>query len=95
MIAEASPIKGIDKEDVDAWDSWFVNVFSLAYQKNVKAISYINANWGAYPGFTDLKWQDARLQVNQQVADAWFKEVEKDKYLKQSEELFFQLGYKM
>ena len=95
MIAEASPINGIDKEDVDAWDTWFVNLFSLAYQKNVKAISYINANWGAYPGFTDLKWKDARLQVNQQVADDWFKEVEKDKYLKQSEELFFQLGYKM
>jgi len=93
MVAEASPINGIDKIDSDAWDTWFVNLLSLSYQKNIKAISYINADWTAYPGFTALKWNDARLQNNREVADAWFKEIEKDRYLKQSTELFDQLGY--
>jgi hypothetical protein len=93
MIAEASPINGIDKENTDVWDTWFVNLLSLTYRKNVKAISYINANWGSYPGFASLQWNDARLQNNQQVAEAWFKETGKDRYLKQSAELYELLGY--
>ena len=92
MVAEASPINGIDKDNIDAWNTWFVNFLSLTYRKNVKAISYINANWTAYPGFTSLKWKDARLQNNQQVANAWFKETGKDRYLKQSPELFRTAG---
>jgi hypothetical protein len=93
MIAEASPVNGIYKDSTEAWDTWFVNFLSLAYRKNVKAICYINANWAAYPGFTSLNWKDARLQNNQQVAKAWFEETGKDRYLKQSPELFQQLGY--
>ena len=93
MIAESSPINGIDQSNVDSWDTWFVNILSLAYRKNVKAISYINANWPSYPGFTSLNWKDARLQNNPQVANAWFKETGKDRYLKKSAELFQQLGY--
>jgi hypothetical protein len=93
MVAEASPVNGIDKNNTDAWDTWFINFLSLTYSKNVKAISYINANWPAYPGFSSLDWKDARLQNNQRVADAWFKEIAKNRYLKQSPELFQQLGY--
>ena len=93
MIAEASPINGIDKNTTEAWDTWFVNLLSLAYTRNVKAICYINANWPSYPGFTSLKWKDARLQNNQRIADAWFKETGKDRYLKQSPRLYQQLGY--
>ena len=93
MVAEASPINGIDKDNIDAWNTWFVNLLSLTYRKNVKAISYINADWNTYPGFTSLKWKDARLQNNPQVANAWFKETGKDRYMKQSPELYEQLGY--
>ena len=93
MIAEASPINGIDKSNADSWDTWFVNLLSLAYRKNVKAISYINANWPSYPGFASLGWKDARLQNNPQVANAWFNETGKDRYLKKSDGLFRQLGY--
>ena len=93
MVAEASPINGIDNNNIDAWNTWFVNFLSLSYRKNVKAISYINADWPTYPGFTSLKWKDARLQNNQQVVNAWFKETGKVRYLKQSPELFQQLGY--
>ena len=93
MIAEASAINGIDSDSTDAWDTWFVNFLSLTYRKNVKAISYINANWPSYPGFDSLNWKDARLQNNSVIADAWFKEMDKDRYLKQSPELFQLLGY--
>ena len=93
MVAEASPVNGIGKDNTDVWDTWFVNFLSLTYRKNVKAISYINADWTAYSGFASLEWKDARLQNNQQVANAWFKETGKDRYLKQSSELYEQLGY--
>jgi hypothetical protein len=93
MVAEASPINGIDKDNINAWNTWFVNFLSLTYRKNVKAISYINADWTSYPGFASLQWKDARLQNNQQLARAWFKETGKDRYLKQSAELYEQLGY--
>ncbi len=93
MIAEASPINGIDKDSLDVWNTWFVNFLSLSYQKNVKAISFINADWTSYPGFTELPWKDARLQNNPSVAEAWFKEMEKERYLKPTSDLFKQLGY--
>jgi hypothetical protein len=93
MIAEASPVQGISGDNTDAWDTWFTNFLSLTYRKNVKAISYINANWSRYPGFASLKWKDARLQNNQLLAGAWFKETGKARYLKQSPDLFEQLGY--
>lgn len=94
MIAEASPVKGIDKNSIAAWDTWFANFLSLSYRKNVKAISFINADWSSYPGFTELQWKNAQLQNNSSIADAWFEEMEKDRYLKQSPDLFKQLGYK-
>jgi hypothetical protein len=93
MVAESSPIHGISDGDLQPWDTWFVNYFSLAYQKNIKAISFINADWKRYPWVAPLNWQDARLQNNQTVADAWFMETAKDRYLKQSPRLFEQLGF--
>ena len=89
MVAESSPIYGIFDGDLRSWNTWFVNYFSLAYQKNIKAISFINADWSAGP----LDWQDARLQNNETVAEAWFMETAKDRYLKQSPQLFEQLGF--
>ncbi|NAS12886.1 glycoside hydrolase family 26 protein [Poritiphilus flavus] len=93
MIAESNPIKGIDKESADVWDDWFVNLFSFAYSKNIKAISFINEDWTRtrIPGISE--WKDSRLYNNEQVSRAWFKETEKNRYLKQSEELYKQLGY--
>lgn len=93
MIAESNPIFGIEKDNSDAWDKWFTNFFTFTYNKNIKAISFINENWSttAIGGVTD--WKDARLYNNQQVSKAWFSETNKDRYLRQSDELFEQLGY--
>jgi hypothetical protein len=93
MIAESSPVEGIDPDRDDAWNTWFVNLLSLAYRKNVKAISLINANWPSYPGFEPLEWKDARLQNNPRIAEAWFAETAKERYLKQSSDLFRELGH--
>ncbi|MEM1413379.1 MAG: glycosyl hydrolase [Myxococcota bacterium] len=90
MIAEASPIRGITAESTDAWDDWFANVFSLAYERNVKAISIINENWENFAG---SEWEDARLQNNATIAEAFFAETSAERYLKQSDELFEQLGF--
>jgi beta-mannanase len=93
MIAESNPIKGIDIEDASAWQDWFVNFFSFCYNKNIKAISFINENWQRLTIDGIGEWKDGRLYNNDQVAKAWFLETNKERYLKQSPELFEELGY--
>ncbi|WP_299550774.1 glycosyl hydrolase [Seonamhaeicola sp.] len=94
MIAESNPIYGIDKDTTKAWDDWFVNYFSFIYNKNIKAVSFINENWQNLniPGIHE--WKDARLQNNKKISEAWFMETDKEQYLKQSPQLFKLLGYK-
>ena len=93
MIAETNPVAGIEAEGTEVWDKWFVNLFSFVYEKNIKAVSFINEDWNrvAIEGIED--WDDARLYNNKQIADAWFQETGKDRYLKASPELFEQLGF--
>lgn len=93
MIAESSPIKGIDKESTEVWNQWFVNFFTFTYSKNIKAISFINEDWPSFRMAGIEEWKDSRLYNNSQISDAWFKETNKDRYLKQSADLFKQLGY--
>ena len=85
--------EGIDEESIDAWNTWFVNFLSLTYNKNVKAISFINTDWDrmAIEGISE--WKDARLQNNEKIYRAWFKETSKGRYLNQSPELFELLGF--
>ena len=93
MVAEASPVRGISSANLASWDTWFVNFFSLAYQKNIKAISFINTDWTEFEAATELGWRDARLQNNDSVAEAFFTETAKARYLKESLQLFGQLGF--
>jgi hypothetical protein len=93
MIAESSPIKGVDKESTEAWNQWFVNFFTFTYSKNIKAISFINEDWPSFRMRGIEEWKDSRLYNNSQISEAWFKETNKDRYLKQSTNLFKQLGY--
>jgi hypothetical protein len=94
MIAESSPINGIDETSMEVWNQWFVNFFTFTYHKNIKAISFINEDWSRMGIEGISAWKDSRLNNNEQVAKAWFKETGKDRYLKQSTELFNQLGYR-
>lgn len=93
MIAEANPIHGIDRENIEVWNSWFVNFFNFIYNKNIKAISFINEDWPR-TGINGIsEWKDGRLYNSKQISEAWFKETNKDRYLKQSPVLYEQLGY--
>ena len=93
MVAESTPTSGIQQRGTAAWDTWFVNFFSLAYEKNIKAISFINEDWERF-NFPGTNWKDARLQNNELIAEAWFRETNKARYLKQSPMLFTLLGYR-
>ncbi|MEM9929477.1 MAG: glycosyl hydrolase, partial [Bacteroidota bacterium] len=93
MIAEANPIQGVDQEGTTAWDQWFANFFSFIYRKNIKAVSFINEDWPRLYIPDISHWKDGRLYNNDKVAKAWFRETNKARYLKQSPELFTELGY--
>lgn len=93
MIAECNPIGGIDSKDDSVWNDWFVNFFSFVYNKNIKAISFINEDWQRLTIDGLSEWKDARLYNNNKVAKKWFKEVNKPKYLKESKDLFDQLDF--
>ncbi len=93
MAAESSPVNGIYPENLETWYTWFSNFFSVCYNKNIKAISFINTNWEQYSIDGIGSWRDARLANNELISKAWFLETNKDRYLKQSESLFEELGY--
>ena len=94
MIAESNPIHGIDTDTADVWDQWFVNFFNFIYSKNIKAVSFINEDWSSLRIDGISEWKDGRLNNNELISKAWFRETNKDRYLKQSTELFGLLGYK-
>ncbi len=95
MIAESNPVKGIStkRSGAKVWDDWFVDFFSFCYQKNIKAIAFINENWPRLRIDGIEEWKDARLYNNDKVAEAWLEETNKERYLKQSPELYELLGY--
>ncbi len=93
MIAESSPIHGIAKNNVEVWNDWFVNFFNFIYHKNIKAVCFINEDWPSLTIDGIGEWQDARLSNHKKIAEAWFDEIRKDKYLKQSDDLYDILGY--
>ena len=95
MIAESNPIFGIENNNAKVWDEWFVNYFSLVYNKNIKAICFINEDWTSVNIDGLSEWKDARLYNNELVSGAWFRETNDEKYLKESADLFRQLGYKI
>ena len=93
MIAESNPIHGVEKDNTKAWDEWFVHYFNFIYNKNIKAVSFINEDWQSLyiDGISD--WKDGRIYNNELISKAWFAETNKDRYLKQSPKLFDALGF--
>ncbi len=92
LVAEASPTNGINPGSNAVWASWFAKLFSLSYARNIKAIAFISQNWRRNPS-NGVTWEDARLSNNPLVGRAFFAETNQDRYLKQSPELFEELGY--
>lgn len=94
MVAESAPVvRGVVEGDGSIWGEWYANYFNYIINKNIKAFSYINCDWNSYPGFKGLNWGDSRIETNEAIEKAWMKEVAKDRYLKQSPNLYRILGY--
>lgn len=94
MIAESSPINGINKYATNVWESWFMNYFSFIYQTNIKAVCFINEDWTKLKIDGISNWGNAKLGNNKIVSQSFFKELENERFLKQSKELFNFLDYK-
>ncbi|MCK5267877.1 MAG: hypothetical protein KAR07_06910 [Spirochaetes bacterium] len=91
MIAEACPNGGIFPLNYKTWNEWFVKVFSYIYEKNIKAYSYINANWDLIPQFATANWGDTRTHQFPLIQNSWLNEINKPRYMKQSASLFGEL----
>ena len=81
----------------EAWEQWFTPFFKTIHDNPdvVKAVSYINCYWKSHrmwfenPTFQDV---DARLHINEEIAEKWRKETNKATYLKASPDLFSRLN---
>lgn len=80
----------------EAWKEWFTPFFRTIHENPdvVKAVSYINCHWKSHrmwfenPTFQEV---DARLHINENIAEKWKAETSKSTYLKASSDLFPQL----
>lgn len=77
----------------EAWEKWFTPFFNTIYENPdvVKAVSYINCHWKSHrmwlenPTFQEV---DARLHINESIANKWKQETDKAHFLKASPSLF-------
>ncbi len=93
MIAEATPC-GIGTTYGDyALKNWYEPFFKFIDANNVEAVSYINCDWEALPMWKGQGWKDSRVEANSIIKKRWLEEVQKEKYLKSSPELYSLLGF--
>jgi len=53
----------------------------------------INSNWDGMPTYLGQHMGDARLEKYPEIKDYWLKEINQDRYLKASPDLFRSLGW--
>lgn len=93
MIAEATPCGvGVTYGEY-ALERWFKPFFKFIDTYNVKAVSYINCDWEALPMWQGQGWKDSRVEANPLIKQYWLEQVQKEKYLKSSPELYSLLGF--
>lgn len=93
MISESCPNGGITNNNYETWNRWFVPYFNYIHKKNIKAFSYINCNWDLIGMYGGQGWGNTRVQDYPLILTQWRNEISKDKYLKESTNLFPLLGY--
>ena len=95
MIAEATPCGiGITYGDY-ALKNWYEPFFKFIDTNNVEAVSYINCDWEALPMWKGQGWKDSRVETNPLIKKRWLEEIQKEKYLKSSPDLYSLLGFKL
>ncbi len=95
MIAESAPRRDLKTGDgQEHWDTWFAPLFeTIATNDRIKALAYINVNWDVQSLWTGQGWGDSRVQVNDYVLEQWQNEVNQEKWVKASENLYEDLDY--
>ncbi len=81
----------------EAWEKWFIPFFNTIEENQdvVKAISYINCFWKSHPMWVDnptFQGVDARLHVNQEIADKWKSKINNKRYIHSSPTLYKDLS---
>ncbi|WP_026958508.1 family 31 carbohydrate-binding protein [Aliagarivorans taiwanensis] len=99
----ADPAQGTNRQSKTGqqiWDEWFAPFFNFIDRYDVKAITYINADWdnqwrwGDFgDGYGEGYWGDSRVQANSLIEENFTAEVSDGVWLLQNEQLFAQLGY--
>ncbi len=85
------------------WDEWYQPYFDFIKDENnnVKAITYINADWDSQTrwnpndgiGSPEGYWGDSRVQANEDIKQRWLEATSIEKFHQASDELFELLGY--
>ncbi|NQZ89882.1 MAG: hypothetical protein HRT54_20120 [Colwellia sp.] len=98
--------KGQNKQSKTAeaiWDEWYQPYFDFINDENnnVKAITYINADWDSQTrwnpndgiGNPEGYWGDSRVQANEIIKQRWLDATNNEHFHQASDELFDLLGY--
>jgi len=93
MLAECTPKGCLTAWGKGTWNSWFAPYFRFVEENHVQAICYIDDNWNSIAMWKGQNWGDARIEKNAYIQEHWLKEIQKEKYLHSSPELFATLGY--
>jgi len=93
MIAEATPCGIGVRYGEYALKRWYEPFFKFIDAHDVKAVSYINCDWEALPMWKGQGWRDSRVEANPIIKKRWLEEVQKEKYLKSSPELYALLSF--
>jgi len=70
------------------------HIFQFIDQQKVEAFCYIDSNWDVMPMFKGQHIGDDRVEKDQDIKNFWLNEINKDRYLKASTNLFQELGWK-
>ena len=72
---------------------WFKHIFQFIKDQKVEAFCYINSNWDVMPMYKGQHWGDARIEEYPEIKDLWLKEIDQERYLKASSDLYRTLGW--
>jgi hypothetical protein len=95
MVCEGTP-KDIGTIGGKAsWNIWYKPFFDYVNKNGIKAICYINSDWDNQAMYKGQHWKDARVQSNKYIKTSWLEEINKEQYLRSSDNLFKELGFEI
>ncbi len=80
-IMESTPYGSVGGITDKTWDNWFMPMFKLIEQYDIRMLCYINANWDTQKMWAGQGWGDTRLQNNPTVIKKWLETISKVRYV--------------